>query len=380
MSRKDLYIKQSAFKLPCVEQPCKCVASCTNYTEHPNIRRKSCEDALSIEVGEYSSRAAKEAAQLKIRQIFGEGQSAKRKKVNRKRDNFKRPLELNDHPGSPTKRLKASDQSEELSFIELKNTIQKVIIDKEKKTELNVESEEGLEFLGAVGGGAHADVSKCRLKELDVTFAHKKFKVPCVKPHMIEKEYKILEIIDGAGGVPKPYFHRHHSIFMEFCNGQTLRSFMKHKGRMIPMKHMIKILLEIVKAVEEVHSRGVIHLDLWEDNVLVEYEDNGFVKVHLVDFGHAQEIGKEAGLYHGKRWPPELLFGRQVIACPEFDIWQLGWLMNAVARYRRDLPLQIRLLGERAVSEIPEKRPALKEYRQEFSSLLDGTPYIHDMK
>ncbi|XP_068216721.1 serine/threonine-protein kinase SBK2-like [Palaemon carinicauda] len=236
-----------------------------------------------------------------------------------------------------------------------------------------------LEFIAVIGEGCYGRMEKFWLKEFQVFLARKVFKMMFTNMEAVRNEYKMLQIVGGAGGAPRPYLHCQgtNSILMEFCVGETFRTFMRDRIRFIPMKDLLRILLEIAKALQEVHSRGVIHLDLWEDNVLIKYDDGsgqdpGSVKIHLVDFGHAREPGTEAGIYHGKRWPPELLSGKRVLACPEFDVWQLGMLFYKVARTVRDFPYEIKVLVQMALSEIPEDRPQLKEFIRVLSLLVYG--------
>lgn len=75
-------------------------------------------------------------------------------------------------------------------------------------------------------------------------------------------------------------------IVMEFLDGITLREYMDNKG-VLSWKEACYYILQVLKALEHAHSRGVIHRDIKPQNILLQ--KNGDIKV--TDFGIAKIPG-----------------------------------------------------------------------------------------
>jgi serine/threonine protein kinase/dipeptidyl aminopeptidase/acylaminoacyl peptidase len=74
----------------------------------------------------------------------------------------------------------------------------------------------------------------------------------------------------------------HHFIAMEYVEGEPLGE--QIKGRQLPAAEMIRIAVQIARALEEAHSKGITHRDIKPQNIIVNSE--GDVKV--LDFGLAK--------------------------------------------------------------------------------------------
>lgn len=72
-------------------------------------------------------------------------------------------------------------------------------------------------------------------------------------------------------------------IVMEFLDGITLREYLDNKGA-LPWKEACIYILQILRALEHAHSKGVIHRDIKPQNVILQ--KNGEIKV--TDFGIAK--------------------------------------------------------------------------------------------
>ena len=70
-------------------------------------------------------------------------------------------------------------------------------------------------------------------------------------------------------------------MVMEWCPGRLLRQVLAD-GR-LSQERALRILSEILEALEYIHSQGVVHRDLKPENVMVDDNDN----IKLIDFGIA---------------------------------------------------------------------------------------------
>ncbi len=79
-------------------------------------------------------------------------------------------------------------------------------------------------------------------------------------------------------------------IVMEYLDGITLKEFIKERGRM-PGEEIFSRMLPIVRALGQIHARGIILRDISPDNIMV-LEDGSF---RLMDFGAARAYKNKAG-------------------------------------------------------------------------------------
>jgi len=86
---------------------------------------------------------------------------------------------------------------------------------------------------------------------------------------------------------------KHSRIYMvmEWCPGRLLRQILD-EGR-IPQDRAIRIAIEILKALDYIHTNGVVHRDLKPENIMVD--DNDHIK--LIDFGIAGDTASRRLTY-----------------------------------------------------------------------------------
>jgi serine/threonine protein kinase/Tol biopolymer transport system component len=126
-----------------------------------------------------------------------------------------------------------------------------------------------------------------------------------------------------------------HYITMEYVQGQTLRSFLKHEQ--VGERTALRILTEVAIALAAAHRAGVIHRDIKPENIMLR--DDGYVKV--LDFGLAKlfDIGnsdseRESPSASSLQTGPDLFMGTAHYMSPEqvrrqgvdlrTDLWSLG--------------------------------------------------------
>ncbi|MDB6134538.1 MAG: serine/threonine protein kinase [Verrucomicrobiales bacterium] len=112
-----------------------------------------------------------------------------------------------------------------------------------------------------------------------------------------EQERQALAIMDhpniakvfdaGATGSGRPFF------VMELVDGLPITKFCD--GHKLPLKARLGLFLEVCRAIQHAHQKGIIHRDIKPSNILVELD--GDVPVpKVIDFGIAKAIhGKLAG-------------------------------------------------------------------------------------
>ena len=114
-------------------------------------------------------------------------------------------------------------------------------------------------------------------------------------------------------------------IVMELIEGITLKQYMEKKG-VLNWKETLHFAIQIAKALEHAHSRGIIHRDIKPHNVMVL--KNGSVKV--TDFGIARVMSKsntltKEALGSVHYISPEQAKGGRVNNCS--DLYSLGVVM-----------------------------------------------------
>lgn len=150
------------------------------------------------------------------------------------------------------------------------------------------------EILEQIGEGGMATVYKAKCHTLDRLVAIKVLKSEYAEDEEFVKKFmmecqsaaklnhpNIVGIYDfheiELGGKPV-YF-----IVMEYIDGITLKELIEKKG-FIPEEEAVDIALQILEALKEAHSHGVIHRDIKPHNIMIS--KSGIVKV--TDFGIAR--------------------------------------------------------------------------------------------
>jgi serine/threonine protein kinase len=75
-------------------------------------------------------------------------------------------------------------------------------------------------------------------------------------------------------------------MVLEWVDGRLLRQIL-NEGKKLPPERAIRITLALCKALDYIHSQGVVHRDLKPENIMVGPDD----QVKLIDFGIAANAG-----------------------------------------------------------------------------------------
>lgn len=116
-------------------------------------------------------------------------------------------------------------------------------------------------------------------------------------------------------------------LIMEYAKGPTVNELVKQKGP-LPARCVVVLALDVLKGVDALHRRGIVHGDLHGDNVIVTNLDRGTTKI--IDFQHAVKVDG-TGTARARRVlpapPPHLApetKGSRID--PRYDIYGVGFL------------------------------------------------------
>ncbi|XP_051803564.1 obscurin isoform X3 [Acanthochromis polyacanthus] len=195
-------------------------------------------------------------------------------------------------------------------------------------------------FLSEINRGRFSVVTVCRDVETSQVFAAKITPYQAEQRQLVLREYQLLKRLHH------PHLVQLHTAIItpcymvlveELCPGKELLYSLAARD-LYAETHVAELLVQILGAVDYLHSRRVIHLDLKSDNMLVD--DNNHVKI--VDLGSAQSFtpGQPLSIEHiqgmsdSRGYPgkvyivlpkaPEILEGQGV--GPETDVWAIGVL------------------------------------------------------
>lgn len=114
-------------------------------------------------------------------------------------------------------------------------------------------------------------------------------------------------------------------IFLEYCNGGSLKDYIKKKGGYLSEKEAIIFFKEICDAFKSMEEKKIIHRDIKQENVLIHND-----QVKISDFGFSRVIEAGDPNYYSRLgtplyMPPQIIKGEPY--GPKCDVWSVGILL-----------------------------------------------------
>ncbi len=129
-------------------------------------------------------------------------------------------------------------------------------------------------------------------------------------------------------------------IVFDFIPGKTLRQVLREQGP-FSANDAVELLAKVADALGYAHSRGVVHLDVKPENILIEAETN---EPHVADFGCARREYGEAGLAKDVRghrigtpsyFSPEQASRAGARTDARSDVWAMGIMLDELLTGKR---------------------------------------------
>ena len=138
-----------------------------------------------------------------------------------------------------------------------------------------------------IGGGSFGHVYKCLNVKSNKEYSIKVESNNSTNPLLLH-EYKILKILEGNEGIPKPYLFKNiggESILVIDLLGPNLEDILQDtKTKKFTLKTCLMTLKQIIHRLELIHKQGIIHRDLKPENLLVTKNIRDGL-IYLIDFG-----------------------------------------------------------------------------------------------
>ncbi|NTX50159.1 protein kinase [Myxococcus sp. CA039A] len=233
----------------------------------------------------------------------------------------------------------------------------------------------------------------------DATFC-RRFELEAIAASQIGHE-NIVDVTDLGRTAQGELFY-----VMELLDGQSLGTLLRRE-RVLPLARAVPILVQVCRALEAAHARGIIHRDMKSQNVMLVSRGGRPDFVKVVDFG----ISKMNHLEGEKLTQTGAILGTADYMAPEqvsggavdvnADVYAVGALTyklltgtppfhgeNSFAtmlqhleatveppgqrRPELGLPAELDALVVRALAKEPHARPSMARFREELEALASG--------
>lgn len=125
----------------------------------------------------------------------------------------------------------------------------------------------------------------------------------------------------------------------------------------VPIKIKTEIVIQILEALETLHSKGIVHKDIKPDNIFIKHYDDGRIKVVVSDFGISEKKGERSPYltgtldYISPEDKMQAALGMPITHSPQSDLFAVGVTMK---------PLRPNGNADIRPSEEPKKKDSYK--------------------
>ncbi|CAM9237529.1 unnamed protein product, partial [Chrysoparadoxa australica] len=182
-----------------------------------------------------------------------------------------------------------------------------------------------------IGVGSLGRVSQGTDKETGEQVAIKTVKRDSTSEENIAGEVDVMQEVGkhphivGLKGVYADDMGWH--IVMELAQGGELYERLVNEG-MLSEGDSRCVMKQIASAAAHLHEKGIVHLDIKPENIMLAHSSVGAPSVMLTDFGSAfrvREGSPECKHYTAAYSPPEVIRGDNI--SEKADVWALGVIM-----------------------------------------------------
>ncbi|HRI48708.1 MAG TPA: protein kinase [Pseudomonadota bacterium] len=221
-------------------------------------------------------------------------------------------------------------------------------------------------------------------------------------PHIVE----LYDFGQTPSGLP--------FLVMEYLVGTSLRTYLDDTKSGLPLSQALCVAMQIARALQHVHERGIIHRDIKPDNIHLIASDEQAIFAKLIDFGIAR-IQSQAPVTQISRglpstWayaPPEVHHGA-VEPSPAIDIYALGITLYEIITAHRPfsgealavvwahlrtvpprlseskpgvgIPEDLDVLVAQMLAKDPKRRPTAGEVAETLEVLSTQLPSVSDAR
>jgi predicted Ser/Thr protein kinase len=150
-----------------------------------------------------------------------------------------------------------------------------------------------------------------------------------------ERESRLAAAIEHPHAVPIYEAGEHDGalfLAMRFIDGTDLRTLLRVEGGRLDQARAARIVDQVAGALDEAHSRGLVHRDVKPGNILIGTQ-RGSDHAYLTDFGLTKQAEGASALTKTGAWvgtidyvAPEQIEGRRLDA--RADVYSLGCLLH----------------------------------------------------